>query len=144
MRIPQVTLADPESAALWHSITGKKVNLIPHRHSSLLHRNKVEQKIREHYVLGGPLAFLQVQLQGNRSEFLATLRPSIRRDDERYLIEVSGAVAVANAVAYVSELLDLISMILMLTNKNLMKQSFSYLFWGEGEVALLACTILVR
>jgi len=142
MRITQLTLADQESAALWNSITGKKVNLIPHGHVS--NRNEVEQKVREHYVLSGPLAFLHVQLQDNRSEFFATLRLSIRREDERYLIEVSGAVAVANAIAYVSELLDPISIILMLTSKNLMKQSFSYLFWGEGEVGLLAYTILVR
>ena len=50
----------------------------------------------------------------------------------------------ANAVAYLCELLDPISILLGLTNKNLMKQSLSYLFWGEGETALMAYTILVR
>ena len=41
-------------------------------------------------------------------------------------------------------MLDPISILLALTNKNLMKQSISYLFWGQGETALMAYTILVR
>ena len=41
-------------------------------------------------------------------------------------------------------LLDPISVLLALTNKDLMKQSISNLFWGEGETALLAYAILVR
>ncbi|HTP70508.1 MAG TPA: hypothetical protein VMJ35_16480 [Dongiaceae bacterium] len=144
MRISAVTFADEESAELWKSITGKKVNLIPHQRATALDRNVVEEKLRKHYVLTGPLAFLHVHLQDNRSEFLSTLRVFVRRDGEDYVIGVRGAVAVANAIAYLSELLDPISILLGLTNKNLMKQSVSYLFWGEGETALLAYTILVR
>ena len=90
------------------------------------------------------LAFLHVQLKDNRSEFLATLRIVVRRDGEHYVITVRGATAIANAIAYLSELLDPISIVLGLTNKNLMKQSISYLFWGEGETALMVYTILVR
>ena len=144
MRISEVTFADQESAEIWHSITGKKVNLIPHQRATAQGRSEMEEKIRKHYVLSGPLAFLHVHLQDNRSEFLATLRVLARRDGEHYVIEVRGAVAVANAIAYLSELLDPISILLGLTNKNLMKQSISYLFWGEGETALVAYTILVR
>ena len=144
MRISEVTFADQESAELWHSITGKKVNLIPHQRATAQGRSELEEKIRKHYVLSGPLAFLHVHLQDNRSEFLATLRVLARRDGEHYVIEVRGAVAVANAIAYLSELLDPISILLGLTTKNLMKQSISYLFWGEGETALVAYTILVR
>ena len=144
MRISAVTFADQESAELWNSITGKKVNLIPHQRSTALDRSEIERKIRKHYVLTGPVAFLHVHLQDNRSEFLSTLRVFVRRDQEAYVIGVRGAVAVANAIAYLSELLDPISILLGLTNKNLMKQSISYLFWGEGETALMAYTILVR
>jgi len=144
MRIAAVTFADEESAELWKSITGKKVNLIPHQRATALDRSDVEEKLRKHYVLTGPLAFLHVHLQDNRSEFLSTLRVFVRRDGEDYVIGVRGAVAVANAIAYLSELLDPISILLGLTNKNLMNQSVSYLFWGEGETALMAYTILVR
>jgi hypothetical protein len=144
MRVSEVIFADQESAELWNSITGKKVNLIPHHGVTLLDRSGLEAKIRKHYVLIGPLAFLRVYLQDNRSEFVSALRVFVRRDAQNYMIEVYGAVAIANALAYLCELLDPISILLGLTNKNLMKQSISYLFWGEGETALKAYTILVR
>jgi hypothetical protein len=144
MRISEVTFADHESAELWKSITGKKVNLVPYSISTASRRAELEGKMRRHYVLNGPLAFLHVHLQDNRSEFLATLRVRVRREEDNYVIGVRGAVAIANAIAYLSELLDPISILLALTNKNLMKQSISYLFWGEGETALMAYTILVR
>jgi len=144
MRVSEVTFADQQSAELWNSITGKKVNLLPHHRTAQQARDRLEEKIRKTYVLSGPLAFLHVYLQDNRSEFVSKLRVSVRRDGEDYLIEVYGAVAVANAIAYLCELLDPISIILGLTTKNLMRQSVSYLFWGEGETALMAYTILVR
>jgi len=36
---------------------------------------------------------------------------------------------------YLSELLDPVSIVLRLTHRNLMRQSFAYLIWGEGETA---------
>jgi hypothetical protein len=60
------------------------------------------------------------------------------------MLEVHGAVAVANTVAFVSEVLNPISVILTLSNRNLMRQSIAYLFLGEGETAIVAYTILVR
>jgi len=144
MRVSEVQFVDQESAELWHSITGKKVNLLPHHCVTVQERLQLEEKIRKHFVVAGPLALLHVQLQDNRSEFLSTLRVSVRRDTEHYVIEVRGAVATANAIAYLCELLDPISILLGLANKNLMKQSISYLFWGEGESALMVYTILVR
>ncbi len=73
-----------------------------------------------------------------------TLRVRVRRDGEHYVMEAHGAVAIANAIAYLSESPDPISILLGLTNKNLMKQSLAYLIWGEGETALMVYTILVR
>src|SRR6516225_2997533 len=66
MRISEVTFADQESAEIWHSITGKKVNLIPHQRATAQGRSEMEEKIRKHYVLSGSLAFLHVHLQDNR------------------------------------------------------------------------------
>jgi hypothetical protein len=144
MRVSEVQFVDQESAELWNSIAGKKVSLLPHHGATVSDRSELEEKIRKHYVLSGPLAFLHVHLQDNRSEFLSTLRVFVRRNGQHYVIEVHGAVAIANAIAYLCELLDPISILLGLTNKNLMKQSISYLFWGQGETALMAYTILVR
>ena len=60
------------------------------------------------------------------------------------MIEGWGAVAIANSIAYLSELLDPVSIVLGLTRRNLMQQSLNYLLWGEGEVGLLVYSILVR
>src|SRR5262249_39837304 len=73
MRTSAVTFADEESAELWKAITGKKVNLIPHQRATTVGRNVIEEKLRKHFVLKGPLAFMHVHLQDNRSEFLSTL-----------------------------------------------------------------------
>jgi hypothetical protein len=144
MRITEMTLVDQESAALWNSIANKKVSLVYYRYQGPDTPELVEAKIRRHYVITEPLAFLKVNLQDNRSEFMAKLRIRVTQDGPNYHLEVSGAVAVANAVAYICELLDPISLILALTNRNLMKQSIAYLLFGEGETALVAYSILIN
>ncbi len=58
--------------------------------------------------------------------------------------EAFGAVAVANSIAYLSELLDPLSIVLGLTRRTLMKQSLEYILFGEGETGLLVYSILVR
>ena len=60
------------------------------------------------------------------------------------MIDGWGAVAIANSIAYLGELLNPISIVLGLTRRNLMQQSLNYLIWGEGEVGLLVYSILVR
>ena len=101
-------------------------------------------RIRAHYQTSGRLAFLCVHLLDNRSEFVAPLRLSVREEEEHFIIEVYGAVAIANSIAYISELIEPSSIFLELTRQNLMQQSLRYLFWGEGEVGLLVYSILVR
>ena len=66
------------------------------------------------------------------------------QEDDHFVIEAFGAVAMANSIAYISELLDPISIVLGLTRRTLMKQSFEYLLFGEGETGLLVYSILVR
>ncbi len=144
MRITDVTLVDDESAQLWSTLVGKKVCLVPYHHTSPFTREQVEEKIRQYYVITEPLAFLHVNLQDNRSEFLAKLRIHVTREGEHYHLEAYGAVAVANTVAYICELMDPISVILSLTSRNLMKQSVAYLLFGEGETAFVTYSILVR
>jgi len=143
MRITEVTFVDQASADLWSSIVGKKVCLVPYSRTGSFSRQPIEQKIRQHYVITEPLAFLNVSLQDNRSEFTAKLRLRVTRDGEHYVVEASGAVAIANSVAYISELLDPISILLALTSRNLMKQSVAYLLFGEGETALVTYSILI-
>jgi len=144
MRISEVTFADAESTAIWQSIQGKKVNLIPVRMDSAEHRKFVSRKVREHYKVNGPLAYLFVTLMDNRSDFRFGLTLRVSREGEDFVIEATGAVALANSVAYISELLDPVSIVLGLTHRPLMRQSLEYLFFGEGETGLLVYSILVR
>ncbi len=144
MRISQATLMDRDSAQVWQSMVDRKVNLIPHHLATPEHRMQLSSKVRAHYQIQGPLAFLHVHLMDNRSEFLAPLRLRAFRENDDFVIEAFGAVAVANSVAYVSELLNPISIVLGLTRRTMMKQSLEYLIFGEGETGLLVYSILVR
>ena len=57
---------------------------------------------------------------------------------------MSGAVAVANIIAFVSEAIDPISIFIGLTRRDLMAQAVRYLLFGEGETGLVVYTILLR
>jgi len=144
MRVSTVSFVDEKSAELWDTIVGKKVNLIPHHIPTSESRSLIADKLRRHFNIEGPLAFIHINLLDNRSEFLAHLRVQVRHETDHYVIQVGGAVAVANSIAYLSELLDPVSIVLGLTHSNLMRQSLAYLIWGEGEIGLMFYSILVR
>jgi hypothetical protein len=144
LRVSDVGFADPESARLWNEIVGHKVNLVPLRGWSRAARERKATEIRRHYRVEGPLAFLHVYLLDNRSEFLSPLSVRVTREDEDYFLEVSGALAIANTIAYISELLDPICLFLGLTGRNLMQQAVRYLLWGEGETGIMVYRILLR
>jgi hypothetical protein len=92
----------------------------------------------------GPFAFLHVNLLDNRSEFSAPLEISIRKEGDDYVAEVYGAIAIANTIAFVSEVIDPISIFIGLTRRDLMAQAARYLLFGEGETGLMVYTILLR
>jgi hypothetical protein len=144
LRVANLTIVDETSKAIWHSIVDKKVNLVPVRGGTREDRRRKAQEIRRYYHVDGPLAFVHVQLVDNRSEFLASLRMRVGQEGDHYLIEIWQAIAIANTIAYVSELLDPISIFLGLSRENLMTQSLRYLLWGEGETGLMVYTILLR
>jgi hypothetical protein len=67
----------------------------------------------------------------NRREFLSPLEITVRQENGQYLVvEVSQAVAKANAVAYLSELLHPAAIYLGLSRQNLMRQSFRFFAGG--------------
>jgi hypothetical protein len=144
LRVASFEFTDPESEEIWHGMIGKKVNLTPLRTNTREARDSKAREIRKYYAVGGPLAFVTVRLLDNRSEFFAPLRICVLREDENYLIEVSQAIAIANTIAYLSELLDPISIFLGLTRRNQMAQAFRFLLFGEGETGLMVYTILLR
>ena len=144
LRVATLDFTGEDSARVWPTLTGKKVNLVPLRSSTPQARLRKAAEIRQYYSVTGPIAFIQVALLDNRSEFIAPLRVRVAPEDGNYVIEVSGAVAIANTIAYMSELLDPLSIFLGLTRQNLMNQSLRFLLWGEGETALMVYTILLR
>jgi hypothetical protein len=144
LRVAGITFADAESEQHWYAMTGKKVNLVPIRSLDLEARQTRLKKIKDHYKVHGSLAFLHVSLLDNRSEFLSPLCIQVRRDNGAYLVEASQAVAIANAVAYLSGVLHPISILLGLSRQNLMRQSFRYFLVGEGETGLMVYAILQK
>lgn len=144
LRVSGVTFCDDESAELWSELINKRVHLVPVRTATHEMRQRKLEEIHKHYALRGSFAFVNVQLIDNRSEFFAPLQVKARREGECYVIEVSQAIAIANTIAYVSELIDPISIFLGLTRKDLVTQALKYLLLGEGETGLMVYTILLR
>jgi hypothetical protein len=129
---------------LWARITGKKVNLVPLRTFTPEARVRKAGEIRNYYKIKGPVAFLHVELLDNRSEFISSPVVHVAKEGEDLTIRVSGATAIANTIAYVSELIDPVSIFLGLTRRNLVTQSLRFLLLGEGETGLMVYTILLR
>ena len=144
MRVSEFEFRDPESERLWNSICEGKVNLIPHHANDPQYRLALKNKVMSHFNLHGPMAFLYVRLMDNRSEFYSCLRVSVTREGDDYVIEAAGATAIANAIAFLTDVLSPISVILGLTQRNVMKQSLAFVLWGEGETGLVVYSVLVK
>jgi hypothetical protein len=144
LRVSELSFVDEKSARFWKEICGKQVDLIPLRTSTPEARAAKLKELRRYYQTKGKAAFVNVTLLDNRSEFFAPLQICVREEDEHYVIEVSQAIAIANTIAYISELIDPCSIFLGLTRLNPMNQALRFLLLGEGETGLLVYKILVR
>ncbi len=144
LRVAGMEFVDDASADLWKQLAGKKVDLAPSHAADPAYRHRKAEELRANFKLTAPLAFLHVNLLDNRSEFISRLRVSVRKEGHHYLIEVWGAVAIANTIAFITEMLDPAGLFLILTGRNLMQQSVRYLLSGEGEVGLMVYAILAR
>jgi hypothetical protein len=144
LRVSEVTFCDAESERLWHEIGGKKVSLVPIRSATPEARQKKCEEINAYYKSVDRLAFVHVFLLDNRSDFLSPLQIEVRPEDGNFVINVHGALAIANTIAYVSELVDPVAIYLGLTQLNPMEQALRFLLFGEGETGMLVYTILLR
>ncbi|MBC8120752.1 MAG: hypothetical protein H7Y22_02810 [Gemmatimonadaceae bacterium] len=145
LRVEQVNFADDESAELWPELCGRRVYLVPLISNDPAIRNRKSQQIRQYYsCVAVPFAFMHVNLRDDRSDFLGGLRLYVRKVGENYVLEIEGAVALANTIAYLSELIDPISIFLGLTRKDMTSQSLQFILFGEGETGLMVYQILVR
>jgi len=147
LRVEKIAFVDAESETLWNALRGKKVNLVPLEHTNPDKRRAKAIEVRQHFKLEGPLAFLHVELADDTSEFDSNLRVKVTLpipETGNYVIEVHGAVAIANSIAFISEEIDPRSLLLGLTRVNPMAQALRYLLWGEGEIGILVYEILVK
>ncbi|HWC19175.1 MAG TPA: hypothetical protein VG498_19345 [Terriglobales bacterium] len=144
MRVSEFEFVDEESERLWNALRDKKVNIVPHHANDRQYRAELKRKVEDHFKIRGPMAFLYVRLLDNRSEFYSCLRVKAKPEGNDYVIEAHGAAAIANTVAFLTEELNPISVILGLTKRNLMKQSLAFVFLGEGETGLLVYSVLVK
>jgi hypothetical protein len=146
LRVEKIGFVDDESRGLWDSVRGKKVNLVPLEHTQSDQRRAKASEVSTHFRLEGPLAFLHVTLADDTSQFDSDLRVRVVKipDTGNLVIEVTGAVAIANTIAFISEELDPKSLLLGLTRTNPMTQALRYLLWGEGEIGILVYEILVK
>jgi hypothetical protein len=144
LRVSALTFCDEESSQLWTELSGKKVHLVPIRTATPEARKDKLDEIHKHYTQRGRFAFVHVHLLDNRSEFFAPLKVRVTREGECFVIDVSQAIAIANTIAYVSELIDPVSIFLGLTRINLVTQALRFLLLGEGETGLMVYTILLR
>ena len=144
MRVSDFEFANDESERLWNTICGKRVNLIPHHADDPDYRRQLKQKVQSYFNLQGLSAFLYVQLMDNRSEFYSSLQVSVRQEGDDYVIDARGATAIANSIAFLTDALNPISVIFGLTQRNVMKQSLAFVLWGEGEIGVVAYSVLVK
>jgi hypothetical protein len=144
LRITEGYFTDVESWEMGPELRGKKVHLVPISSSSPEARHKKKVEIAKHYKVRGPFLFVHVNLRDNRSEFSVPLEAMIRKEGSDYFVELYGAIAIANSLAFVSECIDPISVFIGLTRQDLMAQAFRYLVFGEGETGLMFYTILLR
>jgi hypothetical protein len=144
LRVEQITFMDDQSAELWPEICRKQVCLVPLISNAPAPRERKANQLRNLYTTKHPFAFLHVSLHDDCSDFMSGLRLQVRQEGEDYCIEVTGAVALANSIAYVSELIDPVSIFLGLTRKNMTEQSLNYIVTGQGETGLMVYQILVR
>jgi hypothetical protein len=144
LRVSDITFCDAQSAELWNEMVGKRVSLVPIKTATEQARRQKSKEIAQYYKAQDKLAFVHVFLLDNRSDFLAPVKAEVRREDGNYVIHASGAIAIANTIAYISERLDPIAIYLGLTQLNPVEQALRFLLFGEGETGMLVYTILLR
>jgi hypothetical protein len=146
LRVTSHEFVDEKSQELFESLRGKKIDLVPIQPGNLDWFRHKEDKIKRYYKETRQFAFISVRLRDDRSEFMAPLTIKVAPIDgsNSFHIKVSGAVAIPNTVAYISEQLDPVSIYLGLARKNPMEQAISYVFFGEGEIGMLTYKVLVQ
>ncbi len=147
LRVCGVRYRDEPSEALWNELSAAgDVVVIPQRTNSPDARRKTGARS---LLLGNNgnvrYAFLHVNLLADPSQFDSPVEIAVTRDEDFYVIEVSNAVAVANAIAFVALRLNARDVIIgLLDSGTPVSNSLMYLVFGTGEVGYAVRAIFVR
>jgi hypothetical protein len=144
LRVERLTFVDDESCKLFDSIRSKKVSLVPVKDLDPGRLARKGKHLTRYYQTHGQIAFLHVMLTDDRSDFETQLRARVYRQGEHMVIDIEGAVAIANAIAWISEEIDPIAIYLQLSLEHPFRQNLKYILWGEGETGLMVREVLLR
>jgi hypothetical protein len=144
LRVEQYDFYDSKSEELWQRIKKEKINIVPVKSLSAKAKEEKEGVIRKYFRVEGPMAFLQVHLMDDRSEFMENIGIKIKEIEKSYVIEVYRANVVANTIAFMSTRLAPRAVFIGLTRRNFLGQSLRYFVTGMGEIGLLVYEIMVR
>ena len=148
LRVKAFSFTDPESEILWKELVEMPhVVLIPLRtkgadaRNSAVARNLLHLEVEKRTV---PV-FLHVELSEDPSEFASPIRVQVSKEGKDYVVQVNGAVAVANAIAYVALGLEADEIVIgLLDSGTRLVNASMYLIFGTGEVGYAVRTIFMR
>ena len=147
VRVPAKRFVDEDSHRFWDELRGiEDVVLVPLR--SPTPEARASSQAREIHPQKSPdtvYVFLHVSLLEDTSQFQSPLRISVSKTGNDYVIEVSDAVAVANAIAFVAIELDVTVVIIGLLDQGTpIVNAMLYLVFGTGEVGYSVRAIFQR
>jgi hypothetical protein len=144
LRVRRLDFCDASSSQLWNELLARRVNIVPVESPSPRHCEQARKILATRYNIEGPIAYLNVALLDNRSEFYEEPVIKVIRDGDDYRIEITEATVIANTIAYVCIVLNARAVYLRLTRHSPLTQAFRYFLLGTGEVALLVHEILLQ
>jgi hypothetical protein len=144
LRVETLEFLDDASKARWLAMKGKRVSLIALRRTGAAGRRENASFLRKHYRVEGAMAFVHVELSDDTSDFKSELRALVTEEDGDFVIDIEGAVAIANTIAWAAVQLEPIALFLELSELNPFTQALRYLLWGEGEIGMLVHEVLRR
>lgn len=147
LRITSLQFETPESEVLWKQMRAtENLVLIPLRNMTREARRKSDARRMQHRrVEDTHYCFLYVKLTDDPSQFATPIRVNAFEDDGDTVLEITGAVAVANAIAYAALELEVDQVVIgLLDNGTPAQNALLYLLFGTGEVGYNVRSIFVR
>ncbi|MEQ1503031.1 MAG: hypothetical protein ABMB14_12415 [Myxococcota bacterium] len=147
LRVQGMRFVDPESEALWKRLsTTEDLVLIPVRSPTPEARSACEaRRIQHHQAVTSHFVFLHVTLLQDTSQFQSPVRIRVVPEGNDFVVEVTDAVAVANAIAYVAVELSVREVVIgLLDNGTPLANAVMYLTFGTGEIGYAVRAIFMR